>query len=220
MTSKRNISALNEGALNARVVRPIMFLRLDFFTGVQRYHTEIGPRDAVHPIFGNETYVGIGDFGGISSNITESISQAPQAIKFSLTGVKSSFISDAFTDDYHRRDIDAMFGFDDENGDLIDDPVIVWSGYMDKVDITLGDQTGEMTLTCESRATVGQQSSDLRFSDEDLQAAVTGDLAGEYIFRMGDLQLTWGGDHIQSGLGGTGGAFYSPNTAGGGQRHR
>jgi len=220
MTSKRNISALNEGALNASVERPIMFLRLDFFTGVQRYHTEIGPRDAVHPIFGNETYTGIGDFGGITSNITESISQAPQAIKFSLTGVKSRLISDAFTDDYHRRDAEAMFGFDDENGDLIDDPVILWSGYMDKVDITLGDQTGEMTLTCESRATIGQESSDLRFSDEDLQAAVTGDLGGEYIFRMGDLQLSWGGDQIQSGLGGTGGAFYSPNTAGGGRQTR
>ncbi len=210
MTSKRNISALNEGALNARVVRPIMFLRLDFFTGVQRYHTEIGPRDAVHPIFGLETYTGIGDFGGITSNITESIAQAPQAVKFSLTGVKASLISDAFLDDYHRRDAEAMFGFDDENGDLIDDPVILWSGFMDKVDITLGDQTGEMTLTCESRATIGQQASDLRFSDEDLQAAVPGDLAGEYIFRMGDLVLSWGGDTLQqSGLT-SGSAFSGP----------
>jgi hypothetical protein len=94
-----------------------------------------------------------------------------------------------------------MFGFDDENGDLIDDPVILWSGYMDKVDITLGDATGEMTLTCESRATIGQGASDLRFSDEDLQAAVAGDLGGEYIFRMSDLILSWGGDTLQqSGL--------------------
>ena len=131
-------------------------------------------------------------------------------MKFSLTGVKASLISDAFLDDYHRRDAEAMFGFDDENGDLIDDPVILWSGFMDKVDITLGDQTGEMTLTCESRATIGQQASDLRFSDEDLQAAVPGDLAGEYIFRMGDLVLSWGGDTLQqSGLT-SGSAFSGP----------
>ena len=211
MTSKRNISALNEGALNARVVRPIMFVRFAFFTGVQRYHTEIGPRDAVHPIFGLETYTGIGDFGGITSNITESIAQAPQAVKFSLTGVKSSLISDAFLDDYHRRDAEAMFGFDDENGDLIDDPVILWSGFMDKVDITLGDATGEMTLTCESRATIGQQASDLRFSDEDLQAAIPGDLGGEYIFRMSDLILTWGGDTMGQAL--TSGSAFSGPTA-------
>ena len=200
MTSKRNISVLNEAALNSRVVRPILFLRLDFFSGVLRFHTEIGPRDAVHPIFGLETYLGIGDFGGISSNITEDISQAPSAVKFSLTGVKSSLINVALDGEYHRRDAEAMFGFDDENGELIDDPVIVWSGYMDKADIVLGKDTGELTMTCESRATLGRQSSDLRFSDEDLQAAVTGDLAGEYIFRMGDLVLSWGGDTLQQGL--------------------
>ncbi len=220
MTSLRTISAPNIAALNSAVVRPILFLRLDFFSGVQRFHTEIGPRDAVHPIFGSETYLGLGDFGGISSNITESISQAPQAVKFSLTGVKAGFINLALTDDYHRRDAEAMFGFDDENALLIDDPVIVWSGFMDKVDINLGKQTGEMTLTCESRATIGQQSSDLRFSDEDLQAAQPADLAGEYIFRMGDLVLQWGGDTIQSGLGGGGSAWASPNTSGGGQQHR
>lgn len=208
MTSKRNISALNEAALNARVVRPILFLRLDFFSGVQRFHTEIGPRDAVHPIFGLETYLGLGDFGGISSNVTEDISQSPSAVKFSLTGVKSSLIQIALDDAYHRRDAEAMFGFDDENGELIDDPVIVWSGYMDKADIVLGKQTGEITLTCESRLTIGQQSSDLRFSDEDLQAAVPGDLAGEYIFRMGDLILQWGGD-VQGQTGLTSGSAFS-----------
>jgi hypothetical protein len=213
MTSKRNISALNEGALNARVVRPIMFLRLDFLSGVQRFHTEIGPRDAVHPIFGLETYTGVGDFGGISSNLTESISQAPQGVKFSITGVKSTLIATALDDEYHRRDAEAMFGFDDENGVLIDDPVIVWSGFMDKIDIVLGKDKGEMTLSCESRGTLGKGSSDLRFSDEDLQAAVTGDLGGEYIFRMGDLVLTWGGDtQKQSGL--SGGTAFSGTSSG------
>lgn len=217
MTSLRDISVANQNATLSRVVRPILFLRLDFLSGVQRFHTEIGPRDAVHPVFGLETYLGLGDFGGISSNITESIAQAPQAVKFSLTGVKSTFINLALTDDYHRRDAEAMFGFDDENAQLIDDPVIVYSGFMDKVDINLGKTTGELTLTCESRATIGQQSSDLRFSDEDLQAAVAGDLGGEYIFRMSDLVLTWGGDSIQqSGLG-TNSAWGSSSTSGGGQ---
>lgn len=220
MTSKRIISTLNEDALNAKVVRPIMFLRLDFFSGVLRVHTEIGPRDAVHPIFGNETYTGLGDFGGIASNVTEAVSQAPQAVRFSLTGVKSTFIQDALTDDYHRRDAEALFAFDDENGELIDDPVIVWSGYMDKMDITLGKETGSITLTCESRASIGQQSSDLRFADEDLQAAVTGDLGGEYIFRMGDLILQWGGDTMQQGLDTQRGAFYTPSTRGGGGERR
>ena len=199
MSSKRDISTLNQNATLAKIVRPILFVRYDFSTGVQNFHTEIGPRQATHPIFGSETYTGIGDFGGIAGGITESISQAPQAVKFALTGVKSSFINLAFTDDYHRRDAEAMFGFDDQNGVLLDDPVIVWSGFMDKVEINLGENKGEMTLTCESRATNLKDASDTRFTDEDLQAAQTGDLGGEYLFRMQDIVLQWGGDTIQQG---------------------
>ncbi len=192
MTSKRTITTLNQNAVLAQIVRPIMFARMAFSSGVQRLHTEIGPRTAVHPIFGSEVYTGIGDFGGIVSDIKESISVAPESIKLAITGVKSSFINIALDDDYYRRDIELMFGFDDENGVLLDDPVILWSGFMDKVDINLGEGIGALTLTCESRATNLKGASDLRFTDEDLQAAFTGDLAGEYIFRMADLQIKWG----------------------------
>ena len=194
MTSKRTITTLNQNAVLAQIVRPIMFARMAFSSGVQRLHTEIGPRTAVHPIFGSESYTGIGDFGGIVSDIKESISVAPESIKLAITGVKSSFINIALDDDYYRRDIELMFGFDDEAGVLLDDPVIIWSGFMDKVDINLAEGIGALTLTCESRATNLKGASDLRFTDEDLQAAFTGDLAGEYIFRMADLQLKWGGE--------------------------
>ena len=62
--SKRDISAANEAAITAKVLRPIIFARLDFASGVQRFHTEIGPKQATHPIHGSESYTGLGDFGG------------------------------------------------------------------------------------------------------------------------------------------------------------
>jgi hypothetical protein len=68
---------------------------------------------------------------------------------------------------------------------------------MDKAGISIGQGKAEITLSCETRATNLASASDLRFSDEDLQAAFNGDLAGEYIFRMADLVLNWGGDTIQ-----------------------
>jgi len=213
MTSKRDITADNQTATLSRVVRPILFCRMAFSSGVQRLHTEIGPRTAVHPIFGSESYIGIGDFGGMTSDIKESISVAPEQLSIAITGVDSTFIDIALDDDYYRRDIELMFGFDDPDGVLEDDPVIVYSGFMDKAGISLGQGKAEITLSCETRATNLQSASDQRFSDEDLQAAVSGDLAGEYIFRMADLVLNWGGDTIQQssgsgGGGGTRGAFY------------
>lgn len=193
MTSKRTISATNETATLAQVIRPILFVRMDYDAGVQRYHTGIGPKTAVHPIHGSESYIGIGDFGGLSSEVVESIIGAPQAIRISLTGVKAAFISDALTDDYYRRDIDVLVGLDDATGTLVDDPEYLFSGFMDKVDISLSQDLGQLTMTCESRATNLLRSPDLRFTDEYKQREVTGDLAGEYIYRMQDLALTWGG---------------------------
>ena len=194
MTSKRTITTLNETAILSQVVRPILFARMSFSSGVQRLHTEIGPRTATHPIFGAEEYIGIGDFGGMTSDIKESISVAPESISISITGVDSTFINIALDDDYYRRDIELMFGFDDPDGVLQDDPVIVYSGFMDKAGISIGQGKAEITLSCESRATNLQNSSDRRFSDEDLQAQVNGDLGGEYIFRMADFVVNWGGD--------------------------
>lgn len=197
--SIRDISTLNQNATTARIVRPILFARLDFASGVKRLHTEIGPRTATHPIYGAEVYTGIGDLGGITEPITESVSAAPYAVKLALTGVNATLLNDALTDDYHRREAELMFGFDDENGDLLDDPVIVWSGFMDKVDISLAAGRADLTLTCESRATILQGSSGLLFNDEQKQASNPGDLVAEYVYRMVDLVLTWGGDQIRNG---------------------
>ncbi len=194
MSSIRDISTLNQAAVLAKVVRPILFARFAFSSGVRRMHTEIGPRTATHPIHGSESYIGVGDFGGITSDIKESISVAPESIQLAITGIKSSFVDIALDDDYYRRDVELMFGFDDENGVLLDDPVIVYSGFMDKAGLSFGAGKAELTLTCESRATNLKGSSDLRFSDEDLQAEHGGDLAGEYIYRMADLVIQWGGD--------------------------
>ena len=193
MTSKRTITALNETAFLGKVVKVVLFVRLDFLSGVQRYHTEIGPKTAVHPTHGSESYIGVGDFGGISSEVIESISGSPKSLSISLTGVKSSFISDALTDDYYRRDADVLIGLEDGAGAAIDDPEILFSGFMDKVDIALAEHIGQMTLMCESRGTNLLRTPDNRFTDEDKQIEVSGDLGAEYVYRMADLQLSWGG---------------------------
>ncbi len=196
MTSKRTISATNETATLQKVLKLVYFVRMDFAAGVKRMHTEIGPTTATHPVHGAELYLGIGDFGGLGGAVVESVSGAPQAIRLNLTGVKASLISDTLTDDYYRRDIDIMLGLEDAAGDLEDDPEILFSGFMDKVDVALNEGMGQMSMTCESRGTNLLRSSDHRFTDEDKQAELAGDLIAEYVHRMIDLQLVWGEKEI------------------------
>ncbi len=205
MTSKRTISATNETAFLAQVKKLVYFARCDFAAGVERFHTEIGPKTAVHPIHGSEVYTGIGDFGGISGTVVESVSGAPQAVKLLLSGVKAALITTALTDNYHRRDIEIMVGLENEAGALIDDPEILFSGFMDKMDTALDEGIGHLMLTCESRGTNLLRASDHRFTDEDKQAELSGDLIAEYVYRMIDLQVFWGDKNfsINFGTGGT-----------------
>lgn len=206
MTSKRTISATNEAEFLTKEIKIVVFARLDFSSGVQRFHTEIGNKTATHPVFGAELYLGIGDFGGITGDVKESVSGAPIGITLALTGVDSSLINKAFTDDYFRRDADVMIGLEDETGALIDDPEILFSGFMDKIDIIFLKNKGQISLQLESRGTNLLTASDLRYTDEDKQRETSGDLFAEYIFRMSDLVLRWGSTTV-----GGSGIFATPN---------
>ncbi len=201
MTSKRAIDATNETAFLDQVVKAVFYARMDFSSGVQRVHTEIGPQTVTHPVHGAEAYIGIGDFGGITGSVVESVSGSPQAIRLSLTGVKASWINMGLVDDYYRRDVEIMLGLEDPSGDLVADPEILFSGFMDKIDMALNEGIGQMTLTCESRGTNLRLSSDKRFTDEDKQAEVNGDLLAEYVYLMADLKISWGDREFNSPFG-------------------
>lgn len=205
MSSKRDIATANETGFSGKVVRALLFVRLDFASGVQRYHTEIGPKTATHPIYGSESYLGVGDFGGLSSEVAESISSSPVGLRLSLTGIKSSLINTALTDDYFRRSAEIMIGLENESGALLADPEILFSGYMDHVEVALTQGLGQMTLYLESRGTNLLTASNKRYTDEDKQREVNGDLFAEYVYRMLDLSIRWGGRDINwSGRGSVG----------------
>jgi hypothetical protein len=203
MTSKRSISATNETGWLSQVVKPVLFVRLDFSSGVQRYHTEIGDLSATTE-YGTQTYEGIGDFGGLSSAVVESVTSAAKSVSVSLTAAKSAMINRALVDDYFRRDFDCWVGLQDATGALLDDPVSLFSGYMDKASIVLGESLAQMTLVVESRASSGRFASDQRFTDEDKQAEDTGDLLAEYVFSMQDLNFVWGKYAALQGYGSSG----------------
>lgn len=212
MTSKRDINATNETALLQRVVRPITFARLDFSSGAERYHTDIGPRNATHPIHGSEVYTGIGDFGGIEGDVVETIKSVAETVNLTITGVDATKVNLAITDNFFMRDVEIMFGLLDESGDLVANPEVLFSGFMGKADIALEAGLGQIMLTCESRGVKLNRPSDWRFTDEDKQIEVNGDLMGEYIYRMVDLQLLWG----QHEVGGGGPRRHTPSNP----RHR
>lgn len=75
---------------------------------------------------------------------------------------------------------------------------------MDKPGFVFEKGKANLLMTCESKATILQDRPDLRFTDEQLQSDFSGDLAAEYVYRMRDLVLEWGGGQASTGSGSTG----------------
>lgn len=201
--AQRSISTLNEAAVLAGHVIPIVFARLNFLSGVLRLHTQIGDITFTHPVFGIETYNGIGDIGGISA-IEEGVATRPFGVKLVLTGVKQSLISQVLTDEYHRREANILIGLrNTTTGALVDDPFELWSGFMDKHDISVGKNFGRIIMSCESRADMMQDSDGKIFNDEDQQALHAGDVGFEYLDQISLLgSVPWGDKSVAPPLGG------------------
>lgn len=191
--SVRNISASIQAALQSNQhVSSVQFVRLDFPSGVIRGHTRIGPITWTHPVYGSETYTGVGDFGKISGELDEGLQNRSYPVRFFLSGVDSTLLSAVLTDNTHRQEAQVWQGLLAESGALIDTPTLLWSGFFDKADIEKGGGLGKIACTCVGRNDTGRESSGVRYTDEQQQLEQPGDLGFEYLYQLQDISLRWG----------------------------
>ncbi len=190
--SIRDIAAAIQNAVAPdQHVSYVLFLRLDFPSGVLRLHTHIGPITWTHPVNGSEQYDGVGDFGGIEGDLTEGLQNRVFPVKFSVSGVDSTLLSTVLTDNTNRQSAELWLGLFDETHSLVDTPTNLWTGFFDKADISKGDGLGAIQCTCVSRADVGREGSDVRYTDEQQQLEQPGDLGFQYLHEMQDVELRW-----------------------------
>ena len=202
----RGLSGANLSAVQASSVKAVAFVRMDFLAGIRRFHTLIGDLTITHPIFGAETYNGIGDFGGISA-VEETIDSRAVGVKLVLSGVSTPLITALKTDTYHRRPASLLIGLRNlATGVLVDDPIEVWAGVMDKGDIGMAKNSGRIVMNCESDADTLRDTSGWLFNDEDQQAIHPGDKAFEYLDQIALMgSIRWGDKTAIPPLGSPGG---------------
>ena len=141
----RSFSTAVKNALKSNTVRIVMFAELDFSSGILYVHDGIGTYT-----WGGEDWLGVGDFGSISS-IEEGSEVSPYSINLTLSALDTTMAGAALTEDYFMRDVTVYIGILDEDDALIDTPVQVWAGFMDVMTITAGSSGGDsITLTAES----------------------------------------------------------------------
>ena len=180
----RDVDALNATESAASVARPVVFAKLDFATAPVYVNTS-----HMTLTFGDNDYLGVGNFGGVSA-ITETADTQATGIELSLSGVDASLLSIALNEDYQGRGAEIYLGFLDTGYSLIADPDLVFRGRMDIMPISIGE-AAEIKLTVESRLADLLRPRVILFNNSDQQDIYPADKGLEFVEEMVEKQIVW-----------------------------
>lgn len=183
----RGLSASVISALESSTVRLITFAELDFASGTLYVHDGIGTYT-----WGSNDWLGVGDFGGISS-VEEGSEVSPYSLNLTLSGLDAGLVSTALTENYFMRDVNIYLGLLDADDSLIDTPTQIWAGFMDVMSLTAGANGGDsITLTAESELSKFDRSANLRYTDTMLRKRDATDKFFEFLKDIEGVKISWG----------------------------
>ena len=198
----RSFSTSVKNALKSQTVRIVMFAELDFSSGTLYVHDGIGTYT-----WGSEDWLGVGDFGSISS-IEEGSEVSPYSINLTLSALDTTMAGAALTEDYFMRDVTVYMGILDEDDALIDTPVQVWAGFMDVMTITAGSSGGDsITLIAESELSKFDRSRNLKYTHANQQKKDSTDLFFEFLKDIEGVKVRWKSNKSENLTGSSSGQY-------------
>jgi len=184
----RDISATNRAQIDASHLHEVVLVKLEWDEPAY-VHSGFGTIS-----YDGDDYLGVGGFGSIT-NARESEVLGPLPITLTLSGVDSAFISLALTSVAYRDVVTVYCGYRQDDGDLVDDPWIVWNGWFEFASISQ-DDSSVISITCQHDLAVLDEISGARFSDEDQKDTYASDDGFEFVHEIPSLRLVWRGREL------------------------
>lgn len=189
----RDISAANQTATTAEIVRPVRLIELDFASGfVRAASTPFSIFFDSDGDLSDEEFLGIGDLGQVSP-IEESTETKAGRVQVTLSGVNLALISIALSQNYQGRRGSIWRGNLDADHALVGSPDLEFRGLMDTMPIRLR-QTGTISVVIVDRFVRWDRATDApRWDSADHQARRPGDLFFEFVPQLVQGQeVIWG----------------------------
>ncbi len=182
----RNITtATKTESKKASGAKPLLLTKLEFDGGTVRFWSGRGAL-----LFDSETYTGVGDLGRISE-VEEGIEQRAFGIALEISGVPPSNISLALSEELQNRKAQVWLGFFDSDYVLVADPVLLFKGRMDTMDIKLG-KPATIVVTAESRLIDWSRPRIRRYTDGDQRERFAGDKGFQFVSDTTEREIVWG----------------------------
>lgn len=141
--------------------------------------------------YDSKTYLGAGELLSISP-IQESVELQANGVTLQLAGIGDPLLSKAKTEDYQGREVNIKLGGFDASNNIVADPVIVFSGFMDTMTIQDDGGTGTIALTVENRLIEFEKARVRRFTDNDQRIDYPNDDGLEYVTQIQEKSIVWG----------------------------
>lgn len=201
----RGLDANNINAVDGAVVRPVVFCEIEYDspTGTLYLHDNIGDITADDWDGTSRTWLGLGDFGSIST-IEEGKEISPYKVDLVLSGIDATIANAHLQDDTILRDVYLSIGFIGLDRVVLSEPHPMWYGKIDDVQVAVGNQS-VIRVSCESHLAAFEKTNGRLQNDADHQAEFSGDLFYKYLPQMVEAKFRWGGKTQTFGTGSSGG---------------
>lgn len=182
----RELSTEYRNAVISNYVRPFLLIQGFFDTETLRFWNGIGDLD-----YDGDTYTGAGHLLKLD-DIDETTKVEARGITLTLSGIPSSLIAVALTEDYQDRKVTVDLGFFDASGVIIPTPFRFFSGKADIMAIRDGAETATISLTAENDLIILQRVNERRRTAEDQKRELSSDTFFDSVAALQNKSIVWG----------------------------
>jgi hypothetical protein len=143
---------------------------------------------------GGVTYIGSGNLLSVSP-VDESADIRANGIKLTLSGLDSSIISSALTEDSQGKVVKIFFGVlatTDNRTVIVDTPYQTFEGFIDTMSILEDSNTAQISVDVENKLIILEKPTNRRYTDQDQKDLFAGDKGLEFVESLQDKRIAWG----------------------------
>jgi hypothetical protein len=182
----RGFSSAQAAALAQQHVSLVTFAKLEFPSGTVYGHDSIGTYT-----WGGQDWLGVGDLASIST-VEEGFAVSPYALTLTVSGLDSTISGAALTEDYFMHGLTVYLGVLDEDDVLVGSPFIIWAGFMDQMNLTVGAEGDAIQIIGESELARFNKSRNQMYTNANQQERSSTDVFFKHLHEIEGAKIKWG----------------------------
>lgn len=183
----RDITTAFKNEIISDSITPIILVQAFFDSETLRFWNGYGQLS-----YNSNMYTGAGHLIGISK-IDETTLLEARGVNISLSGIPSSLLSVALSEEYQGRKVTIDWALLDSSDNIISDPYRFFSGKADVITIKDGADTATLSLAAENDLIVLKRINERRRTPEDQKIKHPGDTFFDNVVALQSKAIRWGG---------------------------